>query len=321
MPLPTSAAGLRPARAAAPLAVDQQLHRPLLAAGEQRRAPRRAPRGAPRACAARRPRRRRSWRAAAGRPAPPAKAAAIAASWARATRSSQAKSLRLRRSGSSPNSASGTRLHEQREPAVAQPGRLVVRMHPGAAVRERGVVARDAVGPQPVGLSLHRRPRRSAARAGPGARAARGSPARAASCSPFSTPSWSSTALQRGVALPPVDPHLARLVDRGDQQPQLDRQQLDVEQVDLDVARDDDALVEHPLEDVGEAGAALGPAGQACAPRAPRGAELIGSPLPRAGSGDRACSRAGRRRRRAARRSWPSRRSCSGSARARTPRR
>src|SRR6478735_1037288 len=58
--------------------------------------------------------------------------------------------------------------------------------------------------------------------------------------------------LQGGVALPPVDPHLARLVDRGDDQPQLDRQQLDVEQVDLDVARDDDPLVEDALEDVGE---------------------------------------------------------------------
>src|SRR3954467_7103067 len=42
--------------------------------------------------------------------------------------------------------------------------------------------------------------------------------------------------------LPPVDAHLARPVDRGDEQPQLDRQQLDVEQVDLDVPGDDDAL-------------------------------------------------------------------------------
>src|SRR4051794_40298228 len=57
---------------------------------------------------------------------------------------------------------------------------------------------------------------------------------------------------QRRVALPPVDAHLLGLVHGRDQQPQLDRQQLDVEQVDLDVARDDDALVEHALQDVGQ---------------------------------------------------------------------
>src|SRR5436190_7594241 len=57
---------------------------------------------------------------------------------------------------------------------------------------------------------------------------------------------------QRRVRLPPVDAHLAGLVHRGDEQPQLDVEELDVEQVDRDVARDHDALVEHPLEDVGE---------------------------------------------------------------------
>src|SRR3954447_12711857 len=65
------------------------------------------------------------------------------------------------------------------------------------------------------------------------------------------------------VALPPVDPHLARLVDRRHEQAQLDREQLDVEQVDLDVARDDDALVEHPLEDVREVSGRLGGGGRA----------------------------------------------------------
>jgi hypothetical protein len=69
--------------------------------------------------------------------------------------------------------------------------------------------------------------------------------------------------VQRRVRLPPIDPHLARTVDRRDQQPELDREQLDVEQVDLDVACDDDALVEHALEDVGEVGAVGGAAGQA----------------------------------------------------------
>ena len=54
------------------------------------------------------------------------------------------------------------------------------------------------------------------------------------------------------VCLPPVDPHLLGALNRRDQEPDLDRDQLDVEQVDLDVAGDDDALVEHALEDVGE---------------------------------------------------------------------
>jgi len=44
--------------------------------------------------------------------------------------------------------------------------------------------------------------------------------------------------------------YLARPVDRGDQEAKLDREQLDVEQIDLDVAGDHDPLVEHPLEDV-----------------------------------------------------------------------
>src|SRR3954452_9895159 len=57
---------------------------------------------------------------------------------------------------------------------------------------------------------------------------------------------------QERIVLPPVDTHLLRGVDRGDEQAQLDGQQLDVEQVDDDVTGDDDALVEDSLEDVGE---------------------------------------------------------------------
>ena len=133
--------------------------------------------------------------------------------------------------------------------------------------------------------------------------------------SPSPSPSPSPDGLQRRVALPPVDAHLARLVDGGDEQPQLDRQQLDVEQVDLDVARDDDALVEHPLEDVGEARLRLRAAREPAAPRRPSGAELIAHSAVRRprSSGARACSRAARRGRRAGRRRSPSRRSCSGS--------
>src|SRR3954464_11391161 len=71
-----------------------------------------------------------------------------------------------------------------------------------------------------------------------------------------------SEALERRVALPPVDPHFAGAVDRSDQKPQFDRQQLDVEQVDLDVPGDHDALVEDALEDVGEVGLRRGPSRQ-----------------------------------------------------------
>jgi len=66
--------------------------------------------------------------------------------------------------------------------------------------------------------------------------------------------------VERGVALPPVDPHLLRLVDRGDDQAQLDGQELDVEQVDLDVSGDHHTLVEHALENVREVRCTVGPA-------------------------------------------------------------
>ena len=66
-------------------------------------------------------------------------------------------------------------------------------------------------------------------------------------------------ALERRVALPPVDAHLPRALHRGDQQAQLDRDELDVQKVDLDIAGDDDPLVEHALEDVGEVCRLVGP--------------------------------------------------------------
>src|SRR5215208_4137347 len=61
-----------------------------------------------------------------------------------------------------------------------------------------------------------------------------------------------ATAGEEGVALPPVDTHLPSFVRGSNEQPDPDRQKLDVEEVHLDVAGDDDALVEHPLEHVGE---------------------------------------------------------------------
>src|SRR3954454_14917820 len=68
-----------------------------------------------------------------------------------------------------------------------------------------------------------------------------------------------SPAAQRGVGFPPIDAHLLRALNRGHQEPQLDREQLDVEQVDLDVSRDHDALVEHPFEYVRQVRRAAGP--------------------------------------------------------------
>jgi hypothetical protein len=59
---------------------------------------------------------------------------------------------------------------------------------------------------------------------------------------------------ERRVVLPPVDPHLARLVDRGNQQADLDLKKLDLAETQCDVAGDDDPLVQHSLQQIGEVG-------------------------------------------------------------------
>src|SRR6516162_2503929 len=67
------------------------------------------------------------------------------------------------------------------------------------------------------------------------------------------------------IALPPVDADLPGGIERGDHQAQLDGEQFDIEQVDPDVTRDHDPLVEDPLQDVAEVGglgAADGPGAQ-----------------------------------------------------------
>src|SRR5688500_4022775 len=51
-------------------------------------------------------------------------------------------------------------------------------------------------------------------------------------------------ARQRAVELPPVQPDLLRLVDGAHQQPDLDGEQLDVREVHLDIAGDDEPLVQ-----------------------------------------------------------------------------
>src|SRR5579871_653028 len=56
------------------------------------------------------------------------------------------------------------------------------------------------------------------------------------------------------VAFPPVDADLLGRLERGDHQAQLDREQLDVEQIDPDVTRDHDPLVQDPFQDVAQVG-------------------------------------------------------------------
>ena len=58
---------------------------------------------------------------------------------------------------------------------------------------------------------------------------------------------------QSGIAPPPVQADLFRFVDRADEQPNLNRQQLDICQVDLDVARDDEPFVQDTVEDIDQA--------------------------------------------------------------------
>ncbi len=49
---------------------------------------------------------------------------------------------------------------------------------------------------------------------------------------------------------PPVHSDLFGFVDRADEKANLDGEKLDVGEVDLDVADDDEALVEHAIENV-----------------------------------------------------------------------
>src|SRR2546423_1113628 len=56
------------------------------------------------------------------------------------------------------------------------------------------------------------------------------------------------------VVAPPVQADLLGLVNRADEQTDLERQKLDVRQRDLDVARDDQPLVEDAVEHVNQAG-------------------------------------------------------------------
>lgn len=61
---------------------------------------------------------------------------------------------------------------------------------------------------------------------------------------------------QAWVVLPPVHPDLLGLIDGAHEQTNLDREQLNVGEVDLDVAGNDQPFVEHPVEDLDQTGAA-----------------------------------------------------------------
>ena len=53
-----------------------------------------------------------------------------------------------------------------------------------------------------------------------------------------------------GITSPPVETDLLCLVDRADEQANVDGEELDVGEIDLDVAGDDESFVQHAVEDV-----------------------------------------------------------------------
>ncbi len=54
------------------------------------------------------------------------------------------------------------------------------------------------------------------------------------------------------IEFPPVEPDLLGLVDRADEQPDPNREQFDFRERHLDIARDDESLVEYAIENVDE---------------------------------------------------------------------
>jgi hypothetical protein len=61
---------------------------------------------------------------------------------------------------------------------------------------------------------------------------------------------WSGVRAQTGVGLPPIQSDLLGFVDRADEKPDLNGEELDIGEVDLDVADNDEPFVEHTIEDV-----------------------------------------------------------------------
>ena len=64
------------------------------------------------------------------------------------------------------------------------------------------------------------------------------------------------------IVFPPIETDLLSFVDRTDEQPDPNGQQLDLGERYLDVAGDDEALVQDPVEDVDQPGGASLPFSQ-----------------------------------------------------------
>src|SRR3954453_4755346 len=171
-----------------------------------------------------------------------ASTAHTAAWWARAISSTQARFSRLPRSGSSPNSSRSTSHTIAWSPShstMCTPEPWIARTSERASAS---------------------RPRETATRYRPDAPIRSALPVRAAALELLHACPELAVLLgellrggvEHGIVAPPVDAHLLGLVHRHHQQPDLHREQLDLEQVHADVTGDDDPLVQDPLQDVGQ---------------------------------------------------------------------
>src|ERR1051326_7772082 len=54
------------------------------------------------------------------------------------------------------------------------------------------------------------------------------------------------------IVAPPINPDLTRFVDRSDQEPNVDREQLHLKELDPDVTGNDNAFIENPSQHIGK---------------------------------------------------------------------
>ena len=66
-----------------------------------------------------------------------------------------------------------------------------------------------------------------------------------------------SAGSQVTIVLPPVEPDLLSLVDRANDQPDPDREELDFGERDLDISGDGESLVQHPVKHIDEGAGAM----------------------------------------------------------------
>src|SRR5690349_7133328 len=171
--------------------------------------------------------------------------AAITASWARAFAANQSRSSRLRRKPSSPNSSSPTVPTAAVRPALAtaRTGSADTPCSPEMRGTAPSLSTTAYVQTPSVGILVLRG---SAA-----LHCASLTIARFEFLDALAQPlvlqlQLRTLAAEPGIVLPPVDPRLLRRFQRRNDQPELDGQQLDVEEVHPDVTSDHDAGVEHP---------------------------------------------------------------------------